>query len=237
MNTQVYPFNKLKVRQAVEYAINRPAMIKAVFGGLGRATQNVLPPGYPSFHALHLYTYNPGKARALIKAAGANGVSVTVWGRQVSDSIKATELYASYLDKIGLKTSVKLLPRSTYYTTIGTRATKAQTGWARWLEDYPNPIDWFDILVNGEHLHATGHNNYSYANFPSINRKVDALKIKPVLTPAVNRQWAAVDSATMKLAIWAPWTNRAFTAFWGKNVGCHTWQLIYEANWAVACRK
>ena len=52
MNIREAPFNKLKVRQAVNYALDRATMQKIVWGGLGQATQNVLPPTYPSYKKL-----------------------------------------------------------------------------------------------------------------------------------------------------------------------------------------
>jgi ABC-type transport system substrate-binding protein len=78
MNIREAPFNKLKVRQAVNMAIDRKAMQTLVWGGLGQATQNVLPPTYPSYKKLNLYSRNLAKARQLINQAGAKGAQVKV---------------------------------------------------------------------------------------------------------------------------------------------------------------
>jgi ABC-type transport system substrate-binding protein len=51
MNIKEPPFNKLKVRQAVNWAIDRKALQTLVWGGLGRPTENVLPPTYPSYRS------------------------------------------------------------------------------------------------------------------------------------------------------------------------------------------
>ena len=76
MNVNVAPFNKLKVRQAVNYAIDRKALQTLVWGGLGQPTQNILPPTYPQYQKLTLYTHNVAKAKQLITAAGAKGANV-----------------------------------------------------------------------------------------------------------------------------------------------------------------
>jgi ABC-type dipeptide transport system, periplasmic component len=131
MNIREAPFNKLKVRQAVNYALDRAAMQKIVWGGLGQATQNVLPPTYPSYNKLTLYPHNVTKAKSLISSAGAKGAKVTVWTRDVSDARDAAQYYTSILNTIGLDASLNILPRSTYYSTVGNVATHAQTGWAR----------------------------------------------------------------------------------------------------------
>src|SRR6185437_1015151 len=69
MNVRVPPFDNLKVRQAVNYAINREALIR-VYGGLAQPTENVLPPTYPSYKKLNLYPYDLAKAKKLIQESG-----------------------------------------------------------------------------------------------------------------------------------------------------------------------
>jgi peptide/nickel transport system substrate-binding protein len=237
MNTRVYPFNKVKVRQAVNMAIDRSALVKAVWGGLGVTTENILPPTYPSYRRLTLYKRNLAKARQLINQAGAKGADVTVWGRQVSDSQQSTTLYASYLSAIGLKTTLKFLPRSTYYTTIGNVDTKAQTGWARWLEDYPHPLDWFDVLLNGRNIVKENNNNFAYYSNAKTNALIDGLKKAPTLTPAVNKRWANVEKLIMQQAPWAPWSNRTFPEFFSKKMGCISIQRLYGIDFMKVCRK
>jgi peptide/nickel transport system substrate-binding protein len=237
MNTRVYPFNKQKVRQAVNMAIDRSALVKAVWGGLGVTTENILPPTYPSYRRLTLYKRNLTKARQLINQAGAKGADVTVWGRQVSDSQQSTTLYASYLSAIGLKTTLKFLPRSTYYTTIGNVDTKAQTGWARWLEDYPHPLDWFDVLLNGKNIVKENNNNFAYYSNAKTNSLIEGLKKAPALTPAVNKRWANVEKLIMQQAPWAPWSNRTFPEFFSKKMGCISIQRLYGIDFMKVCRK
>jgi peptide/nickel transport system substrate-binding protein len=237
MNVNVAPFNKLKVRQAVNYGIDRKAMQRLVWGGLGTPTQNVLPPTYPSYRKLNLYPRNLSKAKQLISQAGAKGAKVTVWTREVSDALTAAQYYVSVLNSIGLDASLKTLPRSTYYTTIGNISTKAQTGWARWLEDYPHPLDWFDVLLNGNRIVQTDNNNYAYFSNKKVNREIESLKKAPVLTPAVNARWATVERQIMQQAPWAPWSNRVFPEFFSKSMGCIHIQRLYGIDLARLCKK
>jgi peptide/nickel transport system substrate-binding protein len=234
MNTRSPVFKKLKARQAVEYAINRTSMIRAVFGGLGKPTQQVLPPNYPQYKKLNLYKHNLTKAKALVRAAGVNGAHITVWGRQVSDSVQATELMASTLESIGFNTTIKILPRSTYYTTIGNASTpNRDIGWARWLEDYPHPSDWFDVLLNGDRITAQNNNNYSETNVSKINRMIERLN-RLQLSPKVNAQWAHVDKLVMQNASWAPWVTRVFPDFLGARVKLSSYvdQPIYHFDYS-----
>ena len=237
MNIREAPFNRLKVRQAVNYAIDRKALQTLVWGGLGRPTQNVLPPTYPSYRKLNLYPHNLTKAKTLINQAGAKGAKVTVWTRNVSDAVTAAQYYTSLLNQIGLNASLNVLPRATYYTTIGNVDTHAQTGWARWLEDYPHPLDWFDVLLNGDRITNQDNNNYSWYKNKKTDAAIESLKKAPILTPAVNARWAKVEKQIMQQAPWAPWSNRVFPEFFGKNMSCIHTQLLYGIDLARLCKK
>ena len=208
-----------------------------IWGGLGQATQNVLPPTYPSYRKLKLYAHNLAKARSMVTAAGAKGAKVTVWTRQVSDALTAAQYYTSILNKIGLDAKLTSLPRTTYYTTIGNVNTHAQTGWARWLEDYPHPLDWFDVLLNGNRITNQDNNNFAWYSNKTTNKEIEALKKAPVLTPAVNSKWAKVEKQIMRQAPWAPWSNRVFPEFFKKKIGCIHTQRLYGIDWMRLCRK
>jgi peptide/nickel transport system substrate-binding protein len=237
MNIKEPPFNKLKVRQAVNWAIDRKALQTLVWGGLGRPTENVLPPTYPSYKKIALYGHNLAKAKQMISAAGANGAKVTVWTRNVSDAVTAAQYYTSVLNQIGLNASLNVLPRATYYTTIGNVNTHAQTGWARWLEDYPHPLDWFDVLLNGNRITDQDNNNYSWYKNKKTDAQIESLKKAPILTPAVNARWAKVEKQIMQQAPWAPWSNRVFPEFFNKNMSCIHVQLLYGIDLARLCKK
>jgi peptide/nickel transport system substrate-binding protein len=237
MNIREAPFNKLKVRQAVNYALDRGAMQRIVWGGLGQATQNVLPPTYPSYQKLNLYPHNVAKAKQLIAQAGAKGAKVTVWTRDVSDARDSAQYYTSVLNSIGLDASLNILPRATYYSTVGNVATHAQTGWARWLEDYPHPLDWFDVLLNGNRITNTDNNNYAWYSNKKTNAEIEGLKKSQVLTPAVNARWAKVEKEIMQQAPWAPWSNRVFPEFFTKKMGCIHVQRLYGIDALRLCRK
>ena len=77
MNERKYPFNKLAVRQAVNYAIDRTALVK-IYGGQGTPTENIIPPGLGTAYKAHtLYPYDLAKAKQLIQQAGVAGARLT----------------------------------------------------------------------------------------------------------------------------------------------------------------
>ena len=155
--------------------------------------RNFLPPNYPSYKKITAYRYDLTKAKSLIKAAGATGQQVTVWGNDSDLASKSMQYVADQLNKIGLKAKIKLVARAIYWQTVGNQATKAQMGWADWFQDYPHPLDWIDTLMNGDRITQIHNNNYGNVDVKAVNAKIAELKKEPVLTAAVNAQWAQLD--------------------------------------------
>jgi peptide/nickel transport system substrate-binding protein len=217
MNERKPPFDKLAVRQAVNYAIDRTALVK-IYGGQGTPTENVLPPGFGSAYKAHdLYPYNLAKAKALVKASGDAGMTVDVWSHTTDPTPKAAQYLAGVLATLGFKTSVKTLDESVYWDTIAAEKTDPQIMFQDWNQDYPEGQDFIDVLLNGEHIVNVGNNNNSNTNIPALNKQIDAAKAMP-LGPARNAMWAKLDLAFMKQAPWAPFMNREIPKFVSKRV-------------------
>jgi peptide/nickel transport system substrate-binding protein len=218
MNETKAPFNKLAVRQAVNYAIDRTALVK-IFGGQGTPTENILPPGLGSaYKPHHLYPLDVAKAKALVKASGDAGMSVTVWSHTTDPTPKAAEYMASVLQEIGFKASVKTLDESVYWDTISTQKGDPQIAFQDWNQDYPEGQDFIDTLLNGEHIVKVGNNDQSYSNIPALNKQIDQAKEMP-LGAARNAMWAKLDYEFMKQdAGWAPFMNREIPKFVSKRV-------------------
>jgi peptide/nickel transport system substrate-binding protein len=238
MNNRVAPFDNLKVRQAVNYAINREALVR-IYGGLGQATENVLPPTYPQYQKLNLYPYDLAKAKKLIQESGQAGAEVTVWNHDRGTDPKATAYLTDVLNSIGLKAKEKVINSSVYWNTVGSQATKAQIGFADWFQDYPHPLDWFDVLLNGDRITDTHNNNYANFDDKAVNAKIAALKKEPALTDAVNTQWATVDKMVDEQAPWAPFMNRQFTDFFSSSMdlSCYVNHVLYQFDYASICHK
>jgi len=240
MNTRIPPFDNVKVRQAVNYAIDREALVR-IYGGLATPTENVLPPTYPQYKKLNLYPHNLAKAKQLVKEAGATGADVTIWtsNNTTRRAPQAGAYLQDVLKSIGFKTTLKTINAAIYWTTVGAQATKAQIGFADWYQDYPHPLDWFDVLLNGNRITETHNNNYSNFDDSAVNAKIEQLKKEPSLNSSVNSQWANVDKMAMEQAAWAPFVNVQGVDTFSTDIdlSCYVQHVNYQFDFATICHK
>lgn len=121
MNTSKKPFNNVLVRQAINYAINKADIMKAVYGDLGQPAKNPLPPTMWAYNNdIKDYQYDPAKAKELLKKAGLpNGFSTTIWAMPVSrpynpNGRKVAEVIQAQLAKVGIKAKIVSYEWGTY---------------------------------------------------------------------------------------------------------------------------
>ena len=240
LNNKIPPFNNIKARQAVNYAIDRQAIVSGPFGGLGRPTENFLPPGYPQYKKITDFTFDLAKAKQLVQQSGTAGQTVDVYGTNEEPAKGSIEYLAGQLTKIGYKPKLHLLAHGVYFQTIGNQATKAQAGHTDWYQDYPHPLDWFDVLLNGNRITQTHNNNPGNVDVPSVNKEIDALKKITEITTAVNDRWAKVDRDLMvTYATTVPYLNRSSTDFFSTkmDMSCYTFSVVLYWDWGVSCQK
>ncbi|MGD0166777.1 MAG: ABC transporter substrate-binding protein [Gaiellaceae bacterium] len=239
MNARVWPFNSVRVRRAVNFALDREKLVK-IFGGPATPTENILPPVYPSYKKHDLYPYDLAKARALIRRAKATGAKVTIYGLSRPATARALVFYLKrQLTAIGLRprSTPRLLSPELYWTTVGSRRTRAQIGYAFWIQSYPQPLEWFGPLLSGDQTGGLANTNYSFANVASFNAEIERLSREPELTDSVNEQWATLDSNVMRWAPVAPFLNQDFVDAFGPRVDlrCYVSNVLYGLDYGRLC--
>jgi peptide/nickel transport system substrate-binding protein len=122
------PFSKVKVRQALDYAIDRDSIVKSLGYGLWAATDQYAVPGTPAYvKDLAPRAFNPDKAKQLLAEAGyANGFSTTMTGSSTVTNKDYITAVQNYFSKVGITSEVKLLDNATFNEMI----TKGWTGLA-----------------------------------------------------------------------------------------------------------
>ena len=213
MNTQKAPFNDLKVRQAINYAID-PEALNRVFGGRLHATQQILPPGMPGYDEFKLYQGpDMDTAKKLIAEANPTDKDITVWTNDEPDRKRIGEYYHDVLNQLGFNATLKVISGDTYFQTIGNQSTPdLDTGFSDWFQDFPHPDDFFRPLLNGTNILPTNSNNFSRVAIPANDAKQDEL-VQKQLTDDIRKQYAELDKSYMEQAVWAPYGNEQFTTF------------------------
>ncbi|HHY7245753.1 TPA: glutathione ABC transporter substrate-binding protein GsiB [Escherichia coli] len=108
MNVTQKPFDNPKVREALNYAINRPALVKVAFAGYATPATGVVPPSIAYAQSYKPWPYDPVKARELLKEAGyPNGFSTTLWSsHNHSTAQKVLQFTQQQLAQVGIKAQV-----------------------------------------------------------------------------------------------------------------------------------
>lgn len=217
MNTQKAPFDDVRVRRAVNYAVDAKALQRIYAGQMAPAHQ-ILPPGMPGYRRFDLYPNDLAKARRLIQQAAPKDRRITVWTDTESPNNEAGAYYASVLRELGFHARLKVVNADFYFTVIGNTSTpNLDTGWSDWYEDYPHPNDWFQPLLAGPSILRTYNGNFAQIDVPSLNAKIAKLRRQP-LGSRQERQYAALDRSYMKLAPWVPYGTRVLSTFVSKRV-------------------
>ncbi len=212
MNSQKAPFDDVKVRQAVNYAIDSKAL-ERIYAGQIKGTQQILPPGMPGYEQFELYPNDIEKAKELIKEAHPSDMDITVWTDTESPNNEAGEYLNEVLKELGFNTTLKILNADNYFTVIGNLSTPdLDAGWSDWFQDYPHPNDFFQPLLAGESIQPTNNNNFAQFDDTAVNKQVKELGAEQ-LGPDQEKAYAELDEEVMEEAPWAPYGTRTLSTF------------------------
>jgi peptide/nickel transport system substrate-binding protein len=178
MNTEQPLFrNNPKLRQAVNFALDRTAMLRAVTRYFGSRTDSYLPPGLPGAVAVHPYPVKHpdfAKARRLARGHTGNGKAVLVTCDNVEFGCLAHAQIIQYdLKQIGVDVEIKQFPNAVWAAKMGTRGEPFDLAGDRLVVPWVDPYLYVNLLLDGRTIRATGNLNRSYFNSPQYNRLID----------------------------------------------------------------
>jgi len=168
LNVEVPPFDNLKVRQAMNYAIDKEKLSRLQHGAVVPA-EGILPTTMPGYNPnLAGYAYNPAKARQLLAEAGLpDGFSFKFWYLSAPSPIPDAIQYD--LKQVGITAELKPVAFATLLDSMERRKA-VPCGLGAWSQDYPDPSDFLDVMFNGNRITDEGCQNTSFYNNPAVNK-------------------------------------------------------------------
>jgi oligopeptide transport system substrate-binding protein len=155
----VKPFDNLKVRQAISWAIDRDKIVK-LQAGQATALWQLYPAGMPGHvEGKKWYGYDPQKAKQLLAEAGfPNGFKTTYYTDNVDPNPKLAQSVQADLAAIGIKADIKLVSNNTFYELQSTPGKLPMGSFAWWM-DFPDPVDWVIPLFSKSNAVKGGMNS------------------------------------------------------------------------------
>ncbi|PIE54650.1 MAG: peptide ABC transporter substrate-binding protein [Dethiosulfovibrio peptidovorans] len=175
MGTYYYGFNNSqepfksnhKLRQALNYAVNREAISELVINGRYSPARGVLPPGMPGYNPnLKGYEFNPEKAKALLKEAGyEKGVELTLQYNNNPRHRSIAEAIQAQVADLGIKLKLKAQDWGTHLDTCS--RGEFEMFRMAWVVDYPDPDNFLYVLLDSDNFGSKG--NYSRYKNPQVD--------------------------------------------------------------------
>jgi peptide/nickel transport system substrate-binding protein len=201
MNVRVKPFDDKRVRQALNYALDKQHSVK-LLGGSATVAHGLLIPGMLGHDpTLAPYPHDPAKARALLKAAGyPNGFDVEYVIPADEEAERLAASLQADLAEVGVRVHLTEMSLATYGSAIATENGPpfSKIGW---LADYPDPTTFLDAKFHSRAISAESSSNDSFYANPALDRILDDARAEP--DPA--RRDALYRQAERILYDDAPW--------------------------------
>jgi len=227
LNTQTKPFNNQLAREAVNTALDRNA-INRLNGGNFKQTCWFLPEGLTGHpdgacpYGDPLGTPDMAKAKQLMQQSGMVGQPVTVWSETRSPRKEFVAYYTDLLNQLGFKAKTKVIADAQYFSTIGNLKLNAQTGFADWNQDFPNPSDFY-LLMDQNSIQQTNNENFSQVKDPHIQSELQALNPVPASKlNSVASRWQALDTYTAQKAYIAAFGQEMQPMFFSNRINFAT---------------
>lgn len=251
MNTRTPPFNRVSVRQALNFAIDRNQIVGFAGGPLAaHPTCQILPPTMEGYQPYCPYTRDPNaggswsapdlaRARQLVAASGTRGMKVTllVLKPDAADPTMTVGPYiVSILDQLGYRASLRVLGNP--YPVLGDSRDHVQLGWFPWIQDYPAPPDFIGPLFTCRAFLPGSPNNINESEFcdPKIDAEIQSASSLQALAPGTaSETWRAIDQQITDQAPSLPLYNPRNDIATSSRVGNYQYHtffvLLFDQLW------
>jgi glutathione transport system substrate-binding protein len=202
-NTTKKPFDDKRVRQALNYAVNKDALIKVVAKGYAQPAKSSIAPNVWGYQEQATYNYDPEKAKKLLADAGlANGFETSIWTANSSESVKIAEFIQQQWKLVGVNASVQQMESGTLNNQMYVKPedSKMMTYSGGWSPS-TGEADWGLRPLLTKALFPPAGFNVGYY----VNETVEQAIAKGLSTSDKNARLAAYSDAQKQIMEDAPW--------------------------------
>ena len=202
MNVNEPPFDDLKFRQAINYAVNKQEIATAVLQDLNLPAKGVIPPRFPSYNPdLRGYDFDPVKAKQLLSESRYSDVDSLPpivlsipgsFGATVGPSTEA--MLKAWEVNLGIRVDIEHTEWATFLQDLNQR--RFQFFAVAWGADYPDPENFLDIL-----FHSESKNNHTAYNNPEVDSLLEQARVEPDQT----KRFEIYNTIEQKIVDEAPW--------------------------------
>lgn len=244
LRTDRGPLADVNVRKAVNWAIDRPQLLRARGAYAGSRDDQLLSPAFPGYRDLKIYSFkgaNPAQAKKFLAKSTTckNGCKMTLYTGNAGAFATQGQILQYNLAQIGIDLTVQQFSRSVQKAKCGTKSEPFDLCIDAWGADYPDAITFILPLLSGKNIVETNNNNESYFNNAKINKMIDQAS---ALTGDTRAQlFSSIDQISqVQFAPTAPFLHRNAREFTSSRLDpkCYVFQPVIAAmSLAAACLK
>jgi peptide/nickel transport system substrate-binding protein len=232
LNTHRSLFSDARLRQAVNYAINRNALatIASDFGP-EPTTDHYLPPGMPGYRAARVYPTHPdpATARRLVRAAHAEGRTAVLYTIESPPGPEEAQIIKNNLGAIGINVQIRTFPINVLFARLAKPGEPFDLSYAGWEADHPDPSQMLNMLLDGS------------AGIPAFTDPAYRHRLAAAAQyygPQRYLTYGALDlDIARNAAPLAAFGNGSSYDFFSSRIGCQTFNGIYGIDLAALCTR
>jgi ABC-type transport system substrate-binding protein len=234
LNQTVKPYDNVKVRQAINYAIDRDRLIRLLHLSPDEADAacQILPEGFPGHQPDCPYTADAGdghwhspdlaKATRLARESGTTHIPVTIWTNAGIANDEVNAYLVGLLRKLGYQATFRSIPDERFMATVSDASRKTQISLGGWIADIPRPSDFFVPVLSCRSYvdHLPGSANLTGFCDPHVDQLVTMAQAAQLTDEgAFRNRWAEIDRLVTGQAPWVPILNFSGSVFVSARAG------------------
>lgn len=225
--------------KAINYAIDRHAILAQGGYLAGKRTDQILPPGMAGFRDADLYPIkgpNVAAAKKALASGTTPSAALVYYTCNVGTCPLRAQIVQFDLKQIGVNVDIRPFNRGVQFQKEGNRGEPFDIADEGWLADYADPYDFINVLLSGDTIHDSNNNNFAYFNSPTYNKLM--AQAQQLTGAARYKAYGNLDINISKNA--APWAARANSnnrLVLSSHVGNFTYNNVYGVDYAAITRK